>query len=251
MKALVTGAAGFIGSHLAERCSIAGARSSGSTASPTTTRGALKEREPRRRSRRAPGFRFVESDAPGRRPGGAARRRDARLPPGRAGRRAQELGPRLHAPTPSTTSTRRRCCSRRASAGRSSGSSTPRARRSTATPRRSRCARTRCRSRSRRTASPSWRPSSSCYLYLVNYGVPAVALRYFTVYGPRQRPDMGFHRFLARRASRRADHACTATASRRAISPSWPTRSTATHRGRRARRARAASTTSAAARACR
>jgi nucleoside-diphosphate-sugar epimerase len=35
-----------------------------------------------------------------------------------------------------------------------------------------------------------------CYLYHVNYGVPAVAMRYFTVYGPRQRPDMGFHRFL-------------------------------------------------------
>ena len=26
-------------------------------------------------------------------------------------------------------------------------------------------------------------------------GMPAVALRYFTVYGPRQRPDMAFHRF--------------------------------------------------------
>jgi len=35
-----------------------------------------------------------------------------------------------------------------------------------------------------------------CYLYFVNYGVPTVSLRYFTVYGPRQRPDMGFHRFL-------------------------------------------------------
>jgi UDP-glucose 4-epimerase len=35
-----------------------------------------------------------------------------------------------------------------------------------------------------------------CYLYFVNYRVPAVSLRYFTVYGPRQRPDMGFHRFL-------------------------------------------------------
>jgi nucleoside-diphosphate-sugar epimerase len=34
------------------------------------------------------------------------------------------------------------------------------------------------------------------HLYCANYGVPAVALRYFTVYGPRQRPDMGFHRFL-------------------------------------------------------
>jgi len=34
------------------------------------------------------------------------------------------------------------------------------------------------------------------HLYHVNHGVPFVALRYFTVYGPRQRPDMGFHRFL-------------------------------------------------------
>ena len=35
-----------------------------------------------------------------------------------------------------------------------------------------------------------------CHLYHANHGVPAVALRYFTVYGPRQRPDMAFHRFF-------------------------------------------------------
>jgi UDP-glucose 4-epimerase len=35
-----------------------------------------------------------------------------------------------------------------------------------------------------------------CGLYHTNHGVPTVALRYFTVYGPRQRPDMGFHRFI-------------------------------------------------------
>jgi nucleoside-diphosphate-sugar epimerase len=35
-----------------------------------------------------------------------------------------------------------------------------------------------------------------CHLYYVNERVPAVSLRYFTVYGPRQRPDMGFHKFL-------------------------------------------------------
>ena len=34
------------------------------------------------------------------------------------------------------------------------------------------------------------------YLYHVNYNVPATAVRYFTVYGPRQRPDMAFHRFI-------------------------------------------------------
>jgi UDP-glucose 4-epimerase len=33
-------------------------------------------------------------------------------------------------------------------------------------------------------------------LYARNFGLPAVALRYFTVYGPRQRPDMGFHRVI-------------------------------------------------------
>lgn len=35
-----------------------------------------------------------------------------------------------------------------------------------------------------------------CALYHANHGVPMAALRYFTVYGPRQRPDMGFHRFI-------------------------------------------------------
>ena len=42
-----------------------------------------------------------------------------------------------------------------------------------------------------------------CYLYHANHGVPTVSLRYFTVYGPRQRPDMGFSRFL--RAAMRGD----------------------------------------------
>jgi nucleoside-diphosphate-sugar epimerase len=35
-----------------------------------------------------------------------------------------------------------------------------------------------------------------CHLYHVSYSVPSVTLRYFTVYGPRQRPDMGFRRFF-------------------------------------------------------
>lgn len=29
------------------------------------------------------------------------------------------------------------------------------------------------------------------------FGLPTVVLRYFSVYGPRQRPDMGYHRFIA------------------------------------------------------
>jgi nucleoside-diphosphate-sugar epimerase len=35
------------------------------------------------------------------------------------------------------------------------------------------------------------------YLYWKSFGVPAVSLRYFTVYGPRQRPDMAFNRAIA------------------------------------------------------
>jgi UDP-glucose 4-epimerase len=35
-----------------------------------------------------------------------------------------------------------------------------------------------------------------CGLYHKNFGVPIVALRYFSVYGPRQRPDMAFHKFF-------------------------------------------------------
>ena len=34
-----------------------------------------------------------------------------------------------------------------------------------------------------------------CGLYHANHGVDTVALRFFTVYGPRQRPDMAFRRF--------------------------------------------------------
>jgi len=35
-----------------------------------------------------------------------------------------------------------------------------------------------------------------CHLYFKAFGVPTVALRFFTVYGPRQRPDMFFHIFM-------------------------------------------------------
>ncbi len=35
-----------------------------------------------------------------------------------------------------------------------------------------------------------------CYLYFKNYCVPTVSLRFFTVYGPGQRPDMAFHKFF-------------------------------------------------------
>jgi nucleoside-diphosphate-sugar epimerase len=37
-----------------------------------------------------------------------------------------------------------------------------------------------------------------CQIYLKNYSVPVVVLRYFTVYGPRQRPDMAFNIFITK-----------------------------------------------------
>ena len=35
-----------------------------------------------------------------------------------------------------------------------------------------------------------------CSLYAANFGLSVVSLRYFTVYGPRQRPDMATHRLF-------------------------------------------------------
>jgi nucleoside-diphosphate-sugar epimerase len=35
-----------------------------------------------------------------------------------------------------------------------------------------------------------------CRIYRETEGIPTVILRYFTVYGPRQRPDMAFHKFI-------------------------------------------------------
>ncbi|WP_028776276.1 NAD-dependent epimerase/dehydratase family protein [Shimazuella kribbensis] len=37
-----------------------------------------------------------------------------------------------------------------------------------------------------------------CQLYHINFGLPVQSLRYFTVFGPRQRPDMAFHRIITR-----------------------------------------------------
>jgi len=35
-----------------------------------------------------------------------------------------------------------------------------------------------------------------CALYATNWGLPTVSLRYFSIYGPRQRPDMATHRLI-------------------------------------------------------
>ncbi len=61
-----------------------------------------------------------------------------------------------------------------------------------------------------------------CRVYHVNHGVDTVALRFFTVYGPRQRPDMAFRRFCEA-AARGGRSSCSATAARAATSPTSPT----------------------------
>ena len=36
-----------------------------------------------------------------------------------------------------------------------------------------------------------------CRVYYQSFDIPVVMLRYFTAYGPRQRPDMAFHKFIS------------------------------------------------------
>ena len=251
MKALVTGAAGFIGSHLA--AALLDARRGGRRPRllhrllPARDQGSATSRRLRGAARLPTSSRraFRTRDL-----AGAARRHDARLPSGGAGRRAQELGARLPDLHRATTSTRRSGCSKPASdrplerfvyASSSSvyGDNAAMPMREDALP---------------QPVSPygvtKLAAEQLCHLYLVNHGVPATSLRYFTVYGPRQRPDMGFHRFITAALDGRADHAVR----RRRADPRLHVRRRRRgghDRRRRPRRARAASITSAADRACR
>ena len=112
-----------------------------------------------------------------------------------ASRACARAGARASSSTSTGTCSRRSASSRRPLL-RASGSSSPRPRPSTATPRPTRRRRTSSRSRSRRTGSRSSRASSSPSRSGERSGLDAVVLRYFTVYGPRQRPDMAFTAML-------------------------------------------------------
>jgi UDP-glucuronate 4-epimerase len=45
-------------------------------------------------------------------------------------------------------------------------------------------------------AATKWAGEKLCSLYSRNEGLPTTCLRFFTVYGPRQRPEMAIHKFV-------------------------------------------------------
>ena len=207
MKALVTGVAGFIGSTLAGRLLDAGRAGHGHRLLhrllPPRDQGSATWR----RSRTPAGFTLRRVHDPGGRPRRAARRHDARLPPGGAGRRAQELGARL----PGLHGEQHRGDAGAARGVRRHRHRAARLRLELLGLRRRHAA----ADARRRPCPPPLSPygvtklaaEHLCHLYHANHGVPCVSLRYFTVYGPRQRPDMAFHRFLRAALAGRADHA--------------------------------------------
>ena len=196
MKALVTGAAGFIGSHLAERLLDRGADVVGidcfTDYYPRADEGSGT-------SRPARPARASASSSRGSRTPISARCSTARRTCSIWRRRPAcgKAGDAISRSTPRTTSRRRNCCSRRASDAPA------------------RTARLRVELvgvwRQRPDADAGRRAAAASVavrrheaggraavlpLLTSTIGVPTVSLRYFTVYGPRQRPDMGFHRFF-------------------------------------------------------
>jgi hypothetical protein len=195
MRCLVTGAAGFVGSHLSERLVALGHEVVGvdrfSDYYPRSYKDANLARllqEPR--------FRLVVAGPRGGRPGAAARRLRGRVPPGRAGRGARQLGAELRG-VPAGQ--------RAGDAARARGG----ARARDGPQGRVRLVVVGLR-RGARAADARDQPDAAVLavrgdqaggehlaeLYRHNFGLATASLRYFTVYGPRQRPDMGFHKFI-------------------------------------------------------
>ena len=196
MKALVTGAAGFIGSHLTGTLLDRGAHVTGLDCFTDYYARSIKEANLAHNQGRA-GFQFVEARHPG-------RRSCRRLLDGvthvfhlaaQAGVR-KSWGRDFRTYTDNNVDASQRLLEACVGIAACTASSTRRARRSTATTPRSRCARDALPQPVSPYGVTKLAAEQLCYLYHANHGVPATSLRYFTVYGPRQRPDMGFHRFI-------------------------------------------------------
>ena len=208
MRYVVTGAAGFIGSHLAESLLAAGHDVVGLDCFTDYYDPALKEenargldvqrRRPRRRGARLLGGR---RGLPSRRPARRAQLR-RRLPDLPAAQRARDAA-----------------CLRGGSCGwregrlgelvvgvrRRGAVPDPRGRR--AAPEQS------VRDHQARLRAAPSTPMPACS------GCEPWRLRYFTVYGPRQRPDMAFARIVVGARRRTSSSSCTATARSRGRSP--------------------------------
>ena len=199
---VVTGCAGFIGSTVTRGAAAPGLPGDRRRLPDRLLRSGAQAREPGRLPGASRASRSVEADlqhldAVELLAGASAP--VSTWPPRRA---CGPAGAHYFARVPRTaTSWRPSACSRPAATRRCAGrawraSSTRAAVRSTAT-------RPRCRSP--RQALPQPRSPYGvtklaaehlCVLYAANFGVPTSSLRYFTVYGPRQRPDMAFRKYI-------------------------------------------------------
>ena len=204
-----------------------------STPSSTTTRAPSKEREPARRARDHARFRLVEGRLQDLDLAPAARRRRPGLPPRGAGRACAPPGA---ASSPHYTDHNVLATQRLLEAALAAGRPARRLRVVVlGLRRRARAAAARGRALPAGLAlrrDQAGRRAPGAASTTATTACPSVSLRYFTVYGPRQRPDMAFHRFL--KAAR--DGAADPRLRRRRADPRLHLRRR--HRGRHARRRR-------------
>ena len=192
MRVLVTGAAGFIGSHVAERLLADGHDVVAARRLHRLLRALAQGGEPRDRAG-APAAPPSTSSTCGPTARRRARRRGARGPPGGDARAAAVAGPRWR-PTPPATCGDPPPARGRARGGRRGASSRSRPRRCTARDAMG------DEDQPLHPVSPYGVTKLAAEhlvgAYVQTHGFPASILRYFSIYGPRQRPDMAYHRFI-------------------------------------------------------